>query len=309
MSAPKKNKRVGRPSKKLIERSPKDGIVDEAENKTNRMELLYDNPMIFKSIFSYLKNMGTPTVYIKCYRDHMVMLATDNLTKCKIFIRIAGKDMNRYFCNKDSFYIRLKRDNLENIFSNIDKSFDTISMEIPENKSILIISFRDFEINKKTEYSVVSSDTIDDEHDKELFASEARLAIPENTYTVRWTLPIKKFKKMINDVSANSDIATISKSYDAPLEINYSKDNTINYKDRYLSVDKINLEHNIKPGDVFTYTINIKHIRFLAFAKTSDYIKILCKEDEDFLFISNIGDVKINTYINCRSVDPRTKLY
>lgn len=279
------------PSKPPVPLIDKKGVVNESKDSNNRLEFIYSDPSIFKSLFIYFKNIKAREIHLRCSPTGLTFFTRDHSKTSRICATIPGKHINWYFC-EDTFWIGINRDNVEKIFASIDKTFFTIVIiqTIDDPNSLLII-FKDSEIEKECSYKIVLSSFNEDE---ELYESES--LIKNNDYLIEFTLTAKQFKKTINDAFNYSETITFEKISNNPLQLNYAKSNIV-YNEIYKSDEKIMLKSNLQLNNTFRATIKINHIKSLASSMVTDEIKILCRPDEDILFQSIIDSkaLTVNT--------------
>ena len=270
------------PSKPPAPSLDKKGVVSEPKDSNNRLEFVYSDPSIFKSLFVYFKNIKAREIHLKCSPTGLTFFARDHSKTSRIFATIPGDQVNWYYCS-GTFWLGINRDNIEKIFSSIDKTFFKIVLiqSIDDINSLNII-FKDSEIEKECNYKIVLSSYSEDE---DLY--EAENVLKNNDFLIEFTLTAKQFKKTINDASNYSETITFEKISDNPLQLTYAKSN-ITYNEVYRASDKINLKSNVELNSIFRATIKINNIKSLASSMVTDEIRILCRTDEDILFKSVI---------------------
>jgi len=284
-----KKKGPGRPSIKpappTLERR---GIVDFPKDPNNRLELAFDDPLVFKSLFTYFKNIKAREIHIHCNKKGMAFYTRDHSKTSRIIAEVLGDHINWYYCESD-FWIGLNRESIEKIFSSIDKTFFkiTIIQTYDDIDSIMFI-FKDADIEKECNYKISLSIYPPDDDLYEINS----LITPESLikqFPIEFTLTAKQFKKSISDASNFSDTITFEKLGTHPLQLTYAKSNLI-YNEVYRSNEKINLRSSITENDIFRTTIKLVNIKSLAASMVTDDIRILCREDADILFRSAISE-------------------
>lgn len=270
------------PSKPPAPSLDKKGIVSSPKDPNNRLEFVYSDPSIFKSLFVYFKNIKAREIHLRCNSEGLTFFARDHSKTSRIFATIPGEHVNWYYC-EGTFWLGINRDNIEKIFASIDKTFFKIAI-IQSNDDInsINIIFKDSEIEKECNYKITLSSYSEDE---ELY--DAENVLKNDEFLIEFTLTAKQFKKTINDASNYSEIITFEKISDNPLQLTYAKSNII-YNEVYKSNDKIMLKSRVTSNSTFRATIKINHIKSLASSMVTDEIRILCRSDEDILFRSII---------------------
>lgn len=279
------------PNKPILPLIDKKGIVNSPQDPNNRLEFIYNNPLIFKSLFTYFKNIKARDIHIKCTPNDITFFTRDHLKSSKIFAIISCNQVNWYFC-KETFWIRLNRDNVEKIFSSIDKTFfKIIIIQTYDDLNSLLIIFKDSLLDKECIYKIVLSSYTED---NDLYESENFLDNEDSL--IEFVLSAKQFKKTIIDANNYSDIITFEKIGDEPLQLNYIRSNII-YNEVYKSDEKIKLKSIIGPNNTFRAVVKLNNIKSLASSMLTNEIYIYCKPDESILFKSviDLNTVSINT--------------
>lgn len=282
MTEPIQKKRsVGRPRLiQKIEPLPRLGIVSEPQSEDNLVELSYDNVNIFKKIFSLLKLMNVKEINIEFTPNYTKIYGIDHLVKNLINIKIEATKLNHYYC-EHPINITLEPKNLDKITQKVDKNYNLFSMVLKKNsyRNHLIII-----LNNK----ILS---IDESHIINLIENDGDLSdfytktIDYNLYPLKFELPGKYFKKLINDISIFSDIFTIEKINKNPLQFIYKNiNNTIKGYNICKDNNKIKLESNLSEDDIFSVSIRIDYIKALSNSLLSDKIKIYADKDNDLIF-------------------------
>ena len=286
----------GRPPIKNISQSLNlSGIVSTPDDKNNRLEFVYSDLNIFKSLFNYLKNLRTHDIYMRCNKIGITFFARDHSKTSKVVASIAGKHVNWYYCESE-FWLGLNRETVEKMFASIDKTFFKITIyQTFDDINNLNFIFNDSEIDKDCNYKIVLSSYTPD---NDLFNAEIPLeqSILTKTFPIEFTLSSKQFKKTISDVSNYSDTLSFEKIGEYPLRLTYSKAN-IMYEEVYHSPIKIKLRSNIETNKNFRTNIKIANIKSLASSMISNEIKILCRENSDLLLYSEVGAMVIITLV------------
>jgi hypothetical protein len=281
------------PSKPPAPSLDKKGIVNEPKNPDNRLEFVYSDPSIFKSLFIYFKNIKAREIHLRCSPSGLTFFARDHSKTSRIFANISGEHVNWYYC-ESVFWLGINRDNIEKIFSSIDKTFfKIVIIQTKDDHNSLSIIFKDSEIEKECNYKIILSSYNEDE---ELYESEK--IVNNDLFLIEFNLTAKQFKKTVNDAANYSETITFEKISHNPLQLTYAKSNII-YTEVYKSDEKILLKSNIEPNSTFRATIKLNNVKSLASSMVTDEIKILCRSDEDILFKSVIDSKSliVNTLI------------
>jgi hypothetical protein len=287
-------RRPGRPPKRQpLPPLEKKGVVDSPTDPAHRMELVYENPALFKSLFSYFKNLKAIEVHILCEPAGVTFLTRDAAQACLVVAEIPGAEMNHYYCAAPT-RIGLQRENVERVFSCIDSSFFKATLVLRnDDPDTLQVIFKDSEIDKECIYEFALS-TLDP--DPPLFDARER-ATPAalREAPVEFCLAAKKFKKTVSDAFSLHDTLTIQKAGGGgyPLCFQYTKV-TVNYQEVYRDGEKIDLRSDVAPGTLFRCIVPLANVRSLATAMVTDSVRVFCFEDS-IRFRSEIGAMTMTT--------------
>jgi hypothetical protein len=289
---PKTKRGPGRPPNKPQINTDVKGIVELPYEAQNRLEFVHNDPDIFKSLFSYFKNIKAKDIHFRCTRTNITLFARDHTKTSRVVAIIDCAQVTWFYCN-DTFYFSLNRESVEKIFSSIDKSFSKISIiQSLEDISAVDFVFKDIILDKECRYKVVVSQY---QEDIDLYDAEQT----NDEYPIEFNLTSKQIKKSLNDASNYSDTITIEKIGLHPLQLSYNKAN-ISYNEIYNVDDKIALKTKTETDDyIFRITVKIANIKSIAASMVTDDMKVCCKENGDILF-KTILDPKVlvvNTYV------------
>ena len=271
----------------------KDGIVEIPSDDENRLEFVYDDPMMFKSMFTYFKNLKARDIHVRCTPRDITFFTRDSTRTCRIIAKLPGAQMNHYYCD-GTFWLGLNRDSVEKIFACIDKSFYKITLFYRhDDTEHLVVRFKDPELEKdcnyKTRVSVLDLD-------EDLVAAETMtVADWLKSFPIEFTLSAKQFKKTVTDASHHSDTITAEKLGAHPFQFTYSKAGMV-YHETYRNPAKICLRSTVPDDGIFRCTIKLAHIKSLACAMVTSQIRIFCREDADILFRSEIEALQVSTF-------------
>jgi hypothetical protein len=290
---------VGRPRLlQKIDPLPKLGIVEEPQSNDNLIELSYDNVNIFKKLFSLLKLMNVKEINIQFHTNYTKIYGIDHLEKNLINIKIEATKLNHYYC-EHPINITLDPKNLDKITQKIDKNYDLFSIILKKNSYrnhlIIILNNKMLSIDESHIINLI-------ENDSELNQLYDR-TVDYNLYPLKFELPGKYFKKLINDISTFSDLFTIEKVNNNPLRFIYKNiNNTIKGYNICKDHAKLKLESTLTADDIFSVSIRIDYIKALSNSLLSDNIKIYADKENDIIFnllIDNgVFEIIIYTAIN-----------
>lgn len=290
---------VGRP--RLLQKAdplPKLGIVSDPHSNDNLIELSYDNVSIFKKIFSLLKLMNAKEINIQFHTNYAKIYGIDHLEKNLINIKIDSSKLNHYYCEQP-LSITLEPKNLDKITQKIDKSYNLFSIILKKNSYrnhlIIILNNKSLSIDESHIINLIENDSdLNQLYNKN---------VDYNLYPLKFELPGKYFKKLINDISIFSEFFTIEKVNDSPLRFIYKNiNNTIKGYNICKDHTKLKLESTLQADDIFSVTIRIDYIKALSNSLLSDSLKIYADKENDIIFnllIDNgVFEILIYTAIN-----------
>jgi len=287
--APAERRGPGRPSTKQPPPPlEKKGIVQQPLDANNRLEFVYEEPTIFKQLFTYFKNIKARDIHLRCARDGLTFFTRDHARTSRVVAAISGHYVNWHYAEGE-FRLGISRENVDNMFKAIDKSFFKITiMQTHDDKESLTFVFKDGDIDKDCIYKIPLSAF---EYDEELFDADKEIDARalSGLFPVSFALTAKQFKKSINDASAYSDSITYEKIGLQPLQMTYTTPEAV-YNEVYRSDDKIQLKSSVPSGRTFRVTITTTNIKSLASSMVTNDVRICCREGADMLFRSAIDE-------------------
>lgn len=278
-------KRPGRPRKTPEKQErPILGVVEKPEYDNALIELVHNNCIIFKKIFSLLKSLAPENLHIIFRADCTIIWCVDHLKGNEVRIRIDGSKCLRYYCEKEKCIVVNNKD-LGLIIARSDKSYSSITFR--SNKNNHEYRTRMFVILKTEDDGFEEESSVDLSSDKSGMEDEKRFTDTEK-YTIKVDIPGKYYKKMITDMK-NAGTREISVTQDSPEK---------NLMFKYLSASKRVLTRNIvrkkeKTGfkselaEGESFRVNIIHsfIEPISSANISEKVKLYFHEDKPVLTI------------------------
>ena len=273
------------PSKPPAPPLEKKGIVDSPKDPTNRLEFVYGNPKVFKSLFTYFKNIKAREIHLRCSKKGLTFFARDQQKTSRVVAHIAGEHVNWHFCEGEAFWLSINREGVEKIFTSVDKSFYKITiLQSYDDPGSLQFVLKDPEIEKECNYTITLPQYAPDE---DLYEAEQILS-PEGiirAFPIEFVLTAQQFKKSVTDASNYSDTVTFEKVGHHPFQLTYAKAG-VTYNEVYRNQEKICLRADVPKDSTFRCTVKLVNIKSLAASMVTDDVRILCREDGDILFRS-----------------------
>jgi hypothetical protein len=282
-----KKKKPGRPKKNPVNLFlTKEGVVDSPQNSLDTpegekfvLEVLYENPSMFKKILSVFKNMNSKTINIKFTKDKMYFAGMDHLKKNKIISVIYGRRLNRYYCEEE-MELDLSACSSKRILQELNKECAIIGFTIMKrqiyNKLVLITKNSEFDIETFTGLDV-SKSTFD--WDVENIISSAE------EYPLRFDLSFKLFKSKVNIFKSCSDIMSIEKNGGEPLKISAAYNDKRNETSSHFKDDKkINLVSKLEDDELLAISVHLEYVKSVVGTAVSNTISLLLDHNKDIIF-------------------------
>jgi len=288
-SVPKK--RPGRPKKQVpAPLLPKEGIVerpsnthyeDSDPNMVNVLEILYDNPLTWKNIFSLFRAMSSNDIQCAFDRDCVKMHGTDHNNTNEIYVKLFGDRLNRYYC-AEPFEILLNVNNFCNVLSTLHKDHTSIliSTDVQRRRSSLSMTLRNSVMKENSCYNV----NINEGSSVDWAALEAKLAA-EESYPIKFDWPIRYFKKKITDAQSFCEELRIEKNGHEDLCLKFTfqdgrGDNNSSYEDGGL----INLISMLGPDDFFTVSVLRSYLQPISKALPAGDVHVAADSERELIF-------------------------
>lgn len=296
-------KKPGRPPKKRPELVQAEvlGVAERPVNPDDLMEMVYCSPMIFKKILTLYKGYEVSEVEMTFEAGGVRWKAKDHLNKSSIHTTMDGRLMNYYYC-RETIRICVKREYLEKILGNLDKNQYKVTFLLKENyRSTLYIIVKDCQYDKDKSYEVEviykAGDPVDEPKDD------------DTDYPIKFAFDSKHFKSEINQVRKMSQLLTIQKIGNEPLQFTFDEAKKLNYNGRYNNPDKIKLRSTVAPDDVFTVSIVIDYIKPFSNSCIGDDVFIAADKKEKMSFMTYLDKKNENSYVVCIKIFTEIKDY
>ncbi|MDE2100850.1 MAG: hypothetical protein KGL39_26625 [Patescibacteria group bacterium] len=264
------------------------GIVPGPQDVENMFEFATGTPESFKKFFAYLKNLKARALYFRFRKTRLLIFTRDHDQISRIIGIAHGARANWYYCEND-FDLVLNRNNVEKMFSSINKDYFKLSIVVKKDDPHKIrITLKDAESGKENNYSFGASA---EEPDIDLYDAETEIEANAEDFPVQFTLSAKRFKNDINDAVGYSEVLTYEKLGAEPLQLTYV--NTGMVMDQagvYREPDKISLHSDVKDDQIFRCAVKVSNLKSLATSMVADRVRIMLRETGDILFVSLFDD-------------------
>ena len=284
-------RRPGRPRKNVKKKEmEKLGIVKEPLNHDctdtrlrHVMELRYDNPDLFKKIFTVFKSMGTQRVNMEFQEKRINIIGRDFHGKSDIFVEIFCERVHRYYCKKP-YTIGLSVEKFLTILQTLKKDYDEVLITSPSvsQRSKIHAVFHHATVDELTVHKPDVSKVLVIDSEKIRTELDA-----EDEYPLNFTLEAKYFKEKVSAWGKLGDVISIEQSQGGNLKIVQKyRDNDGDDTTFYRNSKNIKLESKLEEQKIphFSVSVKLPNIRPIANSQVSDKIKISAAEVERLIF-------------------------
>ncbi len=252
----------GRPPKPKIANINTDtyGIVTKPNQEGNILEVVYDNPQLFKTIWSIFIGYGATEIILRFSVDRIDIIATDPAGDADINIRLHGAVMSRYYC-KEPITRTITRTSLQDVFKGMSKSSSGITFLLNEedSRSKLHTIIRDKEHNLEFSYT---TDIVQNGK-----ATEVADVIDVTDYPISFPVPLPKIKEIVKVISKSTNTITFSKALEDPMCISYEQANrTMSVP--LLDANEPTLVYKLDADDIFAVSITLDKLKPFITAPT-----------------------------------------
>lgn len=254
-SEKKERKPPGRPKKVSAKcPDPRSGVITKPTIDDALFELFYCNPDAFKKALGFYLSLSDMPLDCTFTPGSVSFLALDRYKKSKIQISFDLNKLNHYYCKPgitarfgiSNQYLELPAKTISNDLSSLKwysidgKTDETyIDYQAPEYK----------ETHHDTLICCGRYQPIDD------------AGFDDSDYQIRWQWKSRWFKKKLTKSKVYGDQLTIKQvGAEYPLMFIYSNQNGHSKSDEILEgKDEMNFTSNIKPGEIFNISVQIKY--------------------------------------------------
>ena len=282
----------GRPTNKKKSNIPFYGIVDTPENicieypeYSNSMELLYNNPTMFKKIFKLYKKYNASEILIRFTLTEINIFAVSHTFKNIIYATIIGSKMNRYYCEKP-FEISIDVPKFFRLMNSINGGhgyilFESVKSSYAEKISI---SLKDTDTSEKSTITLELNTSI-------IYPWDiiTTMIDKEQYYPIEFCMPHKKWKEKVSAWLDTGNQIRIEKIGYEPLTITcgYS-DNRGGYTSTFENCKDIKLKSELEEMDIFSIGINLQFISGQSTSLVGDDVIIRISKEDPIIFTSNL---------------------
>lgn len=284
MAEPAK-KKPGRPRKAANAIVDRTGVAEVARCKeaSPQMEFIvemeYENPTMFKHIFTAFKQLGATEVHVRFERDCMRMLCEDHTGVNQMLVTIYGKQMVFYYV-ESTYDISISPSEFQNILNSINVNHNLISFTTRRIERDLKLTVN--LINDKT--AMLSKyDTNIKRNDGKMWNTLPALQ-GTDIYSLRFVLDCKVFKKCIASTDTITNVITIEKTGTGDLRFAFTYttkngDGAHIFRDHKL----INLRSTMGETETLSVSVPLTYIKPISSLVLTDRIHLAVKNDMDIM--------------------------
>lgn len=280
-------KKPGRP-KKAVESVVVEmkGIVDKPINADVGfiLELVHDRPAMFKKVFSQFKQFEVSEIEMNFDPQGLKIFTKDHLQKSDIDTTVNGNFISRYYCQRP-IRVCINRENMAKVLGALSRSIYKITFVLREEdyrKAMYVITY-DLLLGFETTY-VIDVKYKPEEHIGAVAAND------DTNYPIKFQMPSKQFKSLINHYRSMSPTLIIQKNGEGPLEFTCEKATGVNWSAACGSADKIKLISTLPPDDIFSVSIFIDYFKPFADATIGDNVIIACDKHKRMSFMTQLDE-------------------
>lgn len=276
-------KKPGRPKKKVVTEAIKiNGVVDVPNDPEDKVEMVYQNPALFKNIFALFKAYDAKEIMIH-FKSHTIEFAAqDHLQSTSISAIVDCSKLQHYYCGEPT-RVFIRRNEIETILHNVRKVHARLTFILKTDYTThIVVQTENSEVGNRNIYEVelcqINREIMDIFH-------------AEDEYPLRFTLPAKHFKEEIGSIAQLSQRFTIEKNYGEPMSFSFENHKTKTIMNSpYMKPEKIKLVSRVPTDDIFAVSIKIEYIKPFANAKLGDNISIFVDTDKKIMFKTKLDD-------------------
>lgn len=285
----------GRPPKnKIIVKNENENITQTPYDDKNHMEFVFDNPLVFKKIFSLFKNYNSKFTVMEFLKDRVLIKTTDRNAKTIILITIDMTKCIHYYLKSD-ISIEFDTKSFHTITDTIHKTYNNISINL-ETKNLnkfMLVKFFDTEINS----DIITQFNCKNNEFKFPYSNDI---FNTTDYNLSFVLNCNYFKKTIANLANITTDFVLRQIKNQPLLIVVESASENKTKSQIiLSSDSIAITYN--GPNLFTTSCKIGYISPLVQGLMGDSIKIYGHTHKNLIFEVAIEKnilMMINTEIN-----------
>lgn len=297
-----KKKGPGRPRKNPKKKPMKhDGVILQPVNAENYMELVYDKPLMIKKISQFFKIMATENIHIIFREREIILYGMDHLKQSSVRVRIDANKMIKYYV-QDEFGIGIAAKHLEELLNMVDRDYSCVvilSTKAMYLNRLKIVFRNEIQIEECHEIDLIS------QYDK----LPNDLDFTNEEYCIKFNLPGKYFRKMINDIRNLTDVLNICQDdRKEPMYFAYTKTNRkIRSRHTVKNSDKIGLVSKLEKNCLFKVSFKLENIKPISSAHLAEQVTLMVDEKKRLMYKAYLEDNAIEIKVLTETINTQSK--
>jgi hypothetical protein len=270
-----KKKGPGRPRKvPKKEPAPRRGVSKVPQITANFLEIIYDQPSIFKKIFQFFNSISASEIQIEFQPGRFCLYGFDHFLKSKVRCTFDVSRLNHFYC-RDTTDFGINCIEFKKAVDVVDKDSQKIyicSSISNVQKTIQMTVMNDDETRNCFQLNLIELKHRMSKQDMEEFN--------DTDYTISMNLPVKRFKKIINDVKSISDQMEIRQDSNvSDVYINcQSANKRIEQSIEFNNKQTFKIKSNLGPDDRFHINIAVEYLRQISSSIPAEHIELMFHE-------------------------------
>lgn len=278
----KPKRRPGRPPKTIESQTIEiRGIVEKPEDPDNYMELVYDNPAVFKDLMKLFGLYNVSDIDLSFLPTTIEFDAKGPSGKTVHHVVIDCRGLNHYYC-REPIKSCISITKLENILYGGNKNYHRITMIAQQNfRAKLKIILNNVEYNVDEIFNVEVSHRQQD--------NPVQIAQSDEDYPVRFTMPTSYFNAALVKLRRFGTDALFHKIGGDYFEIQAVKDDQNTTTNHYNDNKILDMTCNLEAGDILSVSVPIDYILPMAKANISKNITVALSKTKNISLTAYIA--------------------
>lgn len=278
----KPKRRPGRPPKTIESQTIEIlGIVEKPEDPEDYMELVYDNPTLFKDLMKLFGHYNVSDIDLAFLPTTIEIDAKGPSRTTVHRVVIDCRGLNHYYC-REPIRSCISIAKLDNILFGGNKNYHKITIIAQQNfRAKLRI------VLHNVEYNVDEIFDIDVSHrpqDNSIHAMQS-----DEDYPVRFTMQTSYFNAALTKLRKFGTDAVFQKIGEDSFEIKAFKDKQTTVVNHYRDNKVLDMVCTLEPSDILSVTVPIDYILPLAKANISKNITVALSKTKNISMTTNIA--------------------
>jgi len=279
----------------------REGIVETPSHAGNIIEFAYDQPSVFKKIWTHFKMMAMDTIHIIFRLDEVILWGIDHLDRSRVRVCLDATKLNRYFAARE-IDVGVRCNDMQIIMNKIGSTYTRVvilSKTGLSRQNLRVILENQMKIDESHRV-LLAGDFVRMENEEQFLC--------ENDYTLKFELPGRYFKKMMADIKKSfCDVVAICQSGPGePLYFEYATaDKRVTAKNTVRKNDLIKFESFLGEDEVFRVSFRATDVRPISGAMLSKTVTIYAHSSKPLLFIMKMDNETASIRILTDIVDNR----